>query len=54
VEGFGDVIGNPLHASGVGLLLHGARSGGSGVSGPIGGGMGGMFGKVRDWVTKNF
>ncbi len=54
VEGFGDVIGNPLHASGVGLLLHGARSGGSGVSGPIGGSVGGMFGKVRDWVTKNF
>ncbi|MDA3915207.1 cell division protein FtsA [Oleiagrimonas sp.] len=55
VSGFGDVIGNPSQASGVGLLLHGARSGGSGIGGgPIGPGMGGMIGKMRDWLTRNF
>ncbi|KGI77055.1 cell division protein FtsA [Oleiagrimonas soli] len=55
VSGFGDVVGNPINASGVGLLLHGARSGGSRLAGgPIGPGMGGVVDKVRDWLTRNF
>src|SRR6185312_9579803 len=29
VEGLGDVVTSPLHATGVGLLLHGARVGGA-------------------------
>jgi cell division protein FtsA len=54
VSGLGDVIANPLHATGVGLLLHGARSGGMRVSHPVGGSVGGLVDKMRNWITKNF
>jgi cell division protein FtsA len=54
VVGLGEVIANPLHSTGVGLLLHGARSGGMRVSGPAGGSVGGLVDKLRTWITKNF
>ncbi|NII09908.1 cell division protein FtsA [Oleiagrimonas sp. C23AA] len=54
VDGLGDVIANQIHATGVGLLLHGARQGGMRAHGPMGGSMGGMVEKVRGWLTRNF
>jgi cell division protein FtsA len=54
VDGLGEVVSSPLHATGVGLLLHGARAGGTRVGGPVGGSMGGMVDKLRGWLTRNF
>jgi cell division protein FtsA len=54
VNGLGEVIANPLHSTGVGLLLHGSRSGGMRTSGPAGGSVGGLVDKLRSWITKNF
>ncbi len=54
VTGFGDVVTSQIHATGVGLLLHGARSGGMRSTGPIGGSVGGMVEKVRGWLARNF
>jgi cell division protein FtsA len=54
ISGLGEVVSSPLHATGVGLLLHGARAGGMRVSGPVGGNVGGLVGKLRGWITKNF
>jgi cell division protein FtsA len=54
VVGLGEVIANPLHSTGVGLLLHGARSGGMRGSGPASGSVGGLVDKLRTWITKNF
>ncbi len=54
VEGLGEVVSSPLHATGVGLLLHGARAGGARVGGPVGSSMGGMVDKLRGWLTRNF
>ncbi|ODV14389.1 MAG: cell division protein FtsA [Rhodanobacter sp. SCN 68-63] len=54
VSGLGEVMSNPLHSTGVGLLLHGARSGGVRHGGPVGGGMGGPLDKLRGWFKKNF
>jgi len=54
VTGLGEVVANPLHSTGVGLLLHGARSGGARISHPVGGSVGGLVDKVRGWITKNF
>ncbi len=55
ISGLGEVISSPLHATGVGLLLHGSRHnapvrGGS----PALGNVGGLLGKWRNWLTKNF
>jgi cell division protein FtsA len=50
----GEVVSSPLHATGVGLLLHGSRAGGTRVSHPIGGSVGGLVGKWRNWFTRNF
>jgi cell division protein FtsA len=54
ISGLGDVISNELHATGVGLLLHGSRSSGVRAGGPVGGSVGGMVGKLRGWISKNF
>ncbi|MBU6247204.1 MAG: cell division protein FtsA, partial [Xanthomonadaceae bacterium] len=54
VNGLGDVTSNPLHATGVGLLLHGARSVGVRHGGQPGGSMGGSLDKLRGWFKKNF
>ncbi|KZC43377.1 cell division protein FtsA, partial [Rhodanobacter sp. FW510-R12] len=54
IEGLGEVVSSPLHATGVGLLLHGARAGGTRAGGPIGGSVGGVVGKLRGWLTRNF
>ena len=54
IDGLGEVVSSPLHATGVGLLLHGARAGGMRTSGPAGGSVGGLVDKLRGWITKNF
>ena len=55
VDGLADVVRNPIHATGVGLLLYGknaiqakaeAASTGSGVSG--------VFNRMRSWFQRNF
>ena len=55
VDGLADVVRNPIHATGVGLLLYGknaiqakaeAASSGSGVSG--------VFNRMRSWFQRNF
>jgi cell division protein FtsA len=54
IDGLGEVVSSPLHATGVGLLLHGARAGSARAGGPAGGSVGGLVGKLRGWITKNF
>jgi len=54
ISGLGDVISIELHATCVGLLLHGSRSSGVRAGGPVGGSVGGMVGKLRGWISKNF
>lgn len=54
VSGLGEVVANPLHSTGVGLLLHGARAGGMRSGGPVGGSMGGLVERLRGWLAKNF
>jgi cell division protein FtsA len=54
ISGLGDVVSSEQHSTGVGLLLHGSRSGGMRTSGPTGGSVGGLVGKLRSWLTKNF
>lgn len=54
VTGMGEAVTNQIHATGVGLLLHGARSGGMRAPGPMGGSVGGMVERMRSWLTRNF
>ena len=55
VEGLSDVVRNPIHATGVGLLLYSrqamqakAENGASRV------GINGAFGRMKSWFQKNF
>jgi cell division protein FtsA len=55
VTGLIDVVRNPIHATGVGLLIYGHLSGQSNElnnfsrnEGPT------MFGRVKDWIKSNF
>ena len=56
VEGLMDVIRNPIHATGVGLLLYGneslSRRGSR--STPIGGGMGEVWERMKSWFQGHF
>jgi cell division protein FtsA len=54
IEGLGDVVVSPLHATGVGLLLHGVRAGGMRPGHAAGGGTGGLVDKLRGWLSRNF
>jgi cell division protein FtsA len=54
IEGLGEVVASPLHATGVGLLLHGSRAGGARTGGAVGGSVGGLVDKMRGWLTRNF
>lgn len=55
ITGLGEVISSPLHATGAGLLLHGARH-----NAPVRGGgtsfgqVGGVVGRAIGWFKKNF
>jgi cell division protein FtsA len=48
------MVTSPLHATGVGLLLHGSRAGGMRAGGHGGGSVGGVVDKLRGWLTRNF
>jgi len=56
VEGLLDVIRNPIHATGVGLLLYGkeniARRGQR--SSPVGGSIGDMWSRMKSWFSGQF
>ncbi|HXE77968.1 MAG TPA: cell division protein FtsA [Rhodanobacter sp.] len=54
VEGLGDVVTSPLHATGVGLLLHGARVGSQRSGRSSVGGSDALVGRLRGWVARNF
>jgi len=54
ISGLGEVVASPLHATCVGLLLHGARAGGMRATGPTGGSIAVLADKLRAWITKNF
>jgi cell division protein FtsA len=58
VGGLSSVVHNPIYATGVGLVLYGARArGGSryGLAAPAGGvGIKGVLGKMKSWFEGNF
>jgi cell division protein FtsA len=55
VTGLSDVVSTPAYATGVGLLLHGARASSTRHAlGPVGGSVGDVIGKMRGWLTRNF
>lgn len=54
VTGLGDIWMNPVHATGIGLLLHGSRQVGLRSNSHPAEAMGGAWDKVRSWFNKSF
>jgi cell division protein FtsA len=55
VTGLGDVLCNPVHATGIGLLLHGSRQSHARVHpGPATEGVGGALEKFKAWIKNSF
>lgn len=54
VTGLGEVVGNPLHATGVGLLLHGAERDSPRRTIAVPGRVGSMLGRLRTWFKGEF
>ncbi len=55
VTGLGDVLCNPVHATGIGLLLHGSRQSHVRVSpGPATEGVSGALEKFKAWIKNSF
>ncbi|MDZ4812552.1 MAG: cell division protein FtsA [Pseudomonadota bacterium] len=55
VTGLGDVLCNPVHSTGIGLLLHGSRQQHTRVhTNPAGDGMGGALEKFKAWIKTSF
>ena len=55
VSGLGDVINNPVHATGVGLLLAGSKHPSlRAAPSPAGEAVGSLWGRLRKWVTGEF
>ncbi len=54
VTGMAEVINNPIHATGVGLLLFGLENGTSRERNPVGGGFREMWGRMRSWFQKSY
>ena len=56
VEGLKEVVRNPIHATGVGLLIYGYEhmTRREGKSTPIGGGIGEVFERMKSWFSKQF
>jgi len=55
VTGLGDVLCNPVHATGIGLLLHGSRqSHPRSQPGPVGDGVGSVLEKLKSWIRTSF
>lgn len=55
VSGLSDVVSNPIHATGVGLLLYGEQHRDSGAGQlMMDGGISGILGRVKSWFQGNF
>ena len=55
VSGLSDVVSNPIHSTGVGLLLFGDQHRNTGTSHiMMDGGITGMFGRMKSWFQGNF
>jgi cell division protein FtsA len=55
VRGLGDVVRNPIHATGVGLLLFARdRAGRDVAESPVGGGLRDVWQRMRSWFQGNF
>ena len=56
VNGLADVVRNPIHATGVGLLLYGHESitRHSLRNAPVGGGMADLWGRMKSWFQGQF
>jgi cell division protein FtsA len=55
VTGLVEVVSNPIHATGVGLLLYArANAQGVAIAKPVFGGFQGVFGRMRTWFQGNF
>ena len=54
VTGLSDVVRNPIHATGVGLLLFGAQSTARRANAPIGGGARAVWDRMKSWFNGNF
>ncbi|MEX0901007.1 MAG: cell division protein FtsA [Gammaproteobacteria bacterium] len=54
VTGLSDVVRNPIHATGVGLLLFGAQSAARRANAPIGGGARAVWERMKSWFNGNF
>jgi len=53
VTGLSDVVSNPVHATGVGLLLYGSQADSSRKAGPSGGGDG-LLSRIQSWFRGEF
>ena len=54
VSGLDEVISNPIHATGVGLLLHGASAASRRASVPMVRSVSSAVGRLREWLTRHF
>ena len=54
VTGMAEVINNPIHATGVGLLLFGLENGASNDRSRVGGSFREMWGRMKSWFQGNF
>ena len=56
MSGLVDVVCNPIHATGVGLLMYGQKSGGTMLEGGARGGVteNGVFERMKTWFKRNF
>ena len=56
VRGLGDVVKNPIHATGVGLLLYARNSAETSFDGghPVGGGFREVWERMKSWFQGNF
>ncbi len=55
VRGLGDVVCNPIHSTGVGLLVYGrSKAGRAAAEMPVGAGIRDIWGRMRSWFQGNF
>lgn len=55
VQGLSDVVRNPIHATGVGLLLYGQEAlADKAASSPLGGGLNEVWERMKNWFQGNF
>ena len=52
VSGLADVVRNPIHATGVGLLIYGARQGGARNAPAEGAGFASVITRLKEWFRE--